>query len=101
MPYIWARKYSNAAKEWGWQYVFPARDLSTDLRTGVVRRHHINLSIVKKSIKVAAHRAGLTRRISAYTSRHSFATHLLQRGIDMRIIQALLDQQDVSTTMAR
>lgn len=92
-------KYPNAAREWRWQYVLPARNRSPDPRSGVVRRHHGDPSAINKAIKGAVHRAGLTKAITAHPLRHGSATHLLQRGTNIRTIQAWLGHEVVSTTL--
>jgi integron integrase len=99
LPGALDRKYPHAAREWRWQYVFPARDLSTDPRSGAIRRHHMDETTLHRAIKAAVAGAGITKNVGSHTFRHSFATHALQRGADIRTIQELLGHNDVSTTM--
>ena len=99
LPYALARKYPNASREWRWQYVFPSGRLSVDPRSGRTRRHHIHESGIQKAVKKSAREAGLVKRVNSHCMRHSFATHLLEGGYDIRTVQELLGHADVSTTM--
>ncbi len=99
LPFALARKYPHANREWLWQWVFPSQRPSVDPRSGAVRRHHLDESGLQKAVRRAAQQAGISKRVSPHTFRHSFATHLLENGYDIRTVQELLGHKDVKTTM--
>lgn len=99
LPYAFDRKSSKAATEWGWQWVFPSSRMSVDTETGLMARYPVSPSTVQKAVKVASHACGITKRVTCHTLRHSFATHLIEGGYDIRTVQELLGHKDLRTTM--
>jgi site-specific recombinase XerD len=99
LPNALNRKYPNADKQWVWQYVFPSAKLSLDRENGTIRRFHVSESTLQKAVAEAARQAGVSKRVSPHTFRHSFATQLLHNGYDIRTVQELLGHKDVKTTM--
>jgi integron integrase len=98
LPDALARKYPHASREFRWQYLFPSKKRSVDPRTGAERRHHVLESGLQKAVKAAVDRAGITKQVGCHTFRHSFATHMLEDGVNIRVVQELMGHADVKTT---
>jgi len=98
LPGALAKKYPNAPQSWEWQYAFPSKSLSKDPETGEIRRHHVNESGLQKAIRAARQKADINKRVTSHTLRHSFATHLLESGTNIRVVQKLMGHADVKTT---
>ena len=99
LPFALARKYPNAPRAWGWQYAFPAAQLSEDPRSGKTRRHHVDGNVLQRALHRAATDAGIAKHVTPHTLRHTFATLLLEAGYDIRTVQELLRHKHVETTM--